>query len=425
MRALLRACVVGGVVLGAVLAPAFSGAAAVSQEEIRELRAQIAALSERLAELEERAGIDEDGNGLEETAAPAPAPEPTPAPAPRADHWTDRVAFSGDFRYRWETIDQEGSDSRERHRIRARPAIVAQVNETVRTGFGLTTGGDNPVSANQTLGGGGTSKAISLDLAYFEWSALENTRILGGKFKRPLLRPGDSSLLWDDDWRPEGFAVLYNSGSLFGTAMATWLEGDSRAGDEVAFALQGGGSFALGRGSSLSFSGGYYQIDVAGRQPLYEEAEFFGNSFAPDGSFLYDYHLLEVGGELDFVLGDWPVSVFADYARNLEAGEYDTGWALGGTLGRAKDIGGWRIRYFYQDLEADAALGLLTDSNFGDGGTDARGHVLTADYVIASNWVFRLTYFDNVINENAVDRGVPGAEELDYDRLILDFRYKY
>jgi len=51
--------------------------------------------------------------------------------------------------------------------------------------------------------------------------------------------------------------------------------------------------------------------------------------------------------------------------------------------------------------------------------------VLSADYVIASNWVFRLTYFDNVINENAVDRGVPGAEELDYDRLILDFRYKY
>jgi len=421
MRALLRACVV----LGVAFAPAFSGAAAVSQEEVHELRAQIAALSERLAELEARAGIEEDRTGIEETAAPAPAPEPAPLPLPREDHWTDRVAFSGDFRYRWETIDQEGSDSRERHRIRARPALVAQVNETVRVGFGLATGGDSPVSANQTLGGGGASKPISLDLAYFEWRALDNTRILGGKFKRPLLRPGDSSLLWDDDWRPEGFAAVYDNGSLFGTAMATWLEGDSRAGDELALALQGGGNFALGRDRALNFAAGYYQVDVAGRQPLFEEAVFFGNSFAPDGTFLYDYHLVELGGEFELGAGGWPVSVFANYAKNLDAGDYDTGWAVGGTIGKAKDVGSWRIRYFYEELEADAALGLLTDSNFGGGGTDARGHVLSADYVIASNWVFRLTYFDNVINEDAVDRGDPGAEELDYDRLILDFRYKY
>ncbi len=421
MRVLLRACVV----LGVVFVPAFSGAAAVSQEEVRELRAQIAALSERLAELEERAGMEEGGTGLAETADPAPAPEPAPLPARREDHWTDRVALSGDFRYRWETIDLEGNDSRERHRIRARSALVGQVNETVRVGFGLATGGDSPVSANQTLGRGGSSKPISLDLAYFEWRGLDDTRILGGKFKRPLLRPGDSNLLWDDDWRPEGFAAVYDNGGLFGTAMATWLEGDSRAGEEVALALQGGGNFALGRDRALKLTAGYYQIDVAGRQPLFEEAEFFGNSFAPDGSFLYDYHLLELGGEFEFGLSDWPLSVFANYVKNLEAGEYDTGWAIGGTLGRAKDVGSWSVRYFYEDLEADAALGLLTDSDFGGGGTDARGHVLSADYVIASNWVFRLTYFDNVVNENAVDRGDPGAEELDYDHLILDFRYKY
>lgn len=425
MRALLRACIVLGMMLGLAIAPAVSGAAAVSQDEIRELRAQIAALSERLAELEERAGIEESATGVEETAAPAPAPEPAPVPRPREDHWTDRVAFSGDFRYRWETIDQEGSDSRERQRIRARAALVAQVNETVQVGFGLATGGDSPVSANQTLGGGGTSKPISLDLAYFEWRGFDHTRILGGKFKRPLLRPGDSSLLWDDDWRPEGFAAVYDNGRLFGTAMATWLEADSRAGDELALALQGGGNFALGRDRALNLTAGYYQLDVAGRQPLFEEAEFFGNSFAPDGSFLYDYQLLELGGAFEFGLRDWPVSVFANYVKNLEAGEYDTGWAVGGTLGKAKGAGSWRVRYFYEDLEADAALGLLADSNFGDGGTDARGHVLSADYVVASNWVFRLTYFDNVINENAVERGDPGAEELDYDRLILDFRYKY
>src|SRR6056297_71345 len=196
MRAMLRACIVLGLAFVA-MAPVFSGAAAVSQEEIRELRAQIAALSERLAELEERAGIDEDGNGLEETAAPAPVPEPTPALAPRQDHWTDRVAFSGDFRYRWETIDQEGRDSRERHRIRARPTITARVNDTVRVGFGLATGGDSPVSGNQTLGDGGARLGIGLDQAWFEWTGLPGTRLIGGRFRNPLRRPGGNGLVWD------------------------------------------------------------------------------------------------------------------------------------------------------------------------------------------------------------------------------------
>jgi len=77
------------------------------------------------------------------------------------------------------------------------------------------------------------------------------------------------------------------------------------------------------------------------------------------------------------------------------------------------------------ELEADAVLGLLTDSNFGGGGTDARGHFVSADYALAPNVGFRLSYFNDVTNEDAVDRGDPGAEELDYDRLILDLRFKY
>ena len=181
MRAMLRGCVV----LGLALVPALSGAAAVSQEEIRELRAQIAVLSARLAELERRAGEEKPPAPASEPgraaapSEPVPAPAAPPAMADRGDHWTDRVDLKGDFRYRWETIDREGSDSRERHRIRARPTLTARVNDTVRVGFGLATGGDNPVSGNQTIGDGGARLDIGLDQAWFEWTGLPGTRLVG------------------------------------------------------------------------------------------------------------------------------------------------------------------------------------------------------------------------------------------------------
>jgi hypothetical protein len=145
----------------------------------------------------------------------------------------------------------------------------------------------------------------------------------------------------------------------------------------------------------------------------------------PDGTYRYDFSLVEFAAEYDTRLGGLPLALFADYVRNLDAGDYDTGWAVGGALGKASAPGTWRVRYVWQELEADAVLGLLTDSNFGGGGTDARGHFFSADYALAPNVGFRLTYFNDVTNEDAVDRGDPGAAELDYDRLILDLRFKY
>lgn len=427
MRAMLRGCVV----LGLALVPALSGAAAVSQEEIRELRAQIAVLSARLAELERRAGEEKPPAPASEPgraaapSEPVPAPAAPPAMADRGDHWTDRVDLKGDFRYRWETIDREGSDSRERHRIRARPTLTARVNDTVRVGFGLATGGDNPVSGNQTIGDGGARLDIGLDQAWFEWTGLPGTRLVGGKFRNPLRRPAGHGLVWDNDWRPEGFALDYSTGGFFATALATWLEGDSRDGDELALGLQGGYALPLGRDDTLTLTASHYRMDLAGRETLFDPDDAFGNSVNPDGTYRYDFSLVEFAAEYDTRLGDLPLALFADYVRNRDAGDYDTGWAVGGALGKASAPGTWRVRYVWQELEADAVLGLLTDSNFGGGGTDARGHFFSADYALARNVGFRLTYFNDVTNEDAVDRGDPGAEELDYDRLILDLRFRY
>ena len=46
------------------------------------------------------------------------------------------------------------------------PALVAKPTDTTEVGLGMATGGDDPVSTNQTLGGGGSTKDVRLDLAY-------------------------------------------------------------------------------------------------------------------------------------------------------------------------------------------------------------------------------------------------------------------
>ncbi len=47
-----------------------------------------------------------------------------------------------DFRYRYEEIDVEDIDTRERNRIRARAALIAALPNDVEIGLGIATGGD-------------------------------------------------------------------------------------------------------------------------------------------------------------------------------------------------------------------------------------------------------------------------------------------
>jgi hypothetical protein len=242
--------------------------------------------------------------------------------------WAKRMRWSGDFRYRYENIDVEGSDGRNRSRIRARTALAAQVTPTVEVGLGLATGGDDPVSANQTLGGGGSKKDINLDLAYFNWSGLTDTNIIGGKFKNYLVKPQKTGLLWDGDWRPEGLGVIWDNGTFFAQGLGTWLEGDSRNGTEFGWVAQAGMKLKLGETGKLKFGGGYAQFDIAGRTPLFGDPEdFFGNSFVTDpvtGDLVFanNYHEVQLFAEYSFKLGDRPLALFADYVVNTKgAGE--------------------------------------------------------------------------------------------------------
>ncbi|MDH3789904.1 MAG: putative porin [Xanthomonadales bacterium] len=407
----------------------------VSEDEIQLLRQQIEMLTKRLDDLEKQnqqlvqsAEQSEAQNvakteELVDTRVDAAVTEQVDEKM-AAVSWAERIRWKGDFRYRYEYIDQEGRDSRNRSRIRARTNLEADLSPTLEVGVGLATGGDDPVSSNQTIGGGGSSKDIKIDLAYFDWSGLENTHIVGGKYKNFLIRPAKKGLRWDGDWRPEGLGVIWDNDFIFAQALGTWLEGDSNKGTEFAWAVQGGFNFNTGDWGKLKIGAGYSVFDIAGRTPVFGEPDdFYGNTFRvipvpgeddPLLVFAYNYRNWEAFAE-------WKINkflLFANWTQNTEVDEADTGYLIGAKYGSAKDRGTWDITYFYEKLEKDSTVGLLADSDFGGGGTDAKGHVISGTYAFHKKWNFKATYFINKIN-------LEREEDTDYNRLMLDLNFKF
>lgn len=429
------------VLVAALFSPA--SYAEINDDEIRALREQVQMLTRRLDELEksnqqtseavtelDQATTVRVDEALEARVEPLVAEQIDDRMA--AVSWAERMRWKGDFRYRYENIDEEGKDGRNRSRIRARTHLEADLSPTLEVGIGLATGGDDPVSSNQTIGGGGSSKDIKIDLAYFEWTGLSNTSITGGKYSNFLIRPGKKGLRWDGDWRPEGLGLIWDNGTFFVQGLGTWLEGDSRNGTEFAWGVQGGMNIKTGDTGKLRFGVGYTVFDIAGRTPLFGDPDdFYGNSFIPDPNgptdpndpdfnlvFAHDYHNYEIFADWTFKMGNFPFQIFGNYTVNDEVDENDTGYLLGAKFGSAKARGTWDITYFYEKLEADATVGLLSDSDFGGGGTDAKGHVLSGTYAFHKTWSFKATYF---INEIKLASGDPR----DYDRLMLDLVYKF
>jgi hypothetical protein len=158
--------------------------------------------------------------------------------------------------------------------------------------------------------------------------------------------------------------------------------------------------------------------------------DFFGNTAVTstgaacpgvagtDCFYLYDYNLTEVFGEATFDIAGFPTTLFGDYVDNSDPKDNNTAWKLGIRAGQARDLGQVRLSYWYAKKEADALLGLLTDSDFAGGGTDNEGHFLRAQVGINRSWEIGLQYF---INELDISTGT----KTDYNRLMLDTAWKY
>lgn len=387
-------------------------------DTIAQLQAQLQALTARLEAIEAQQQSTPVLN-QSKVATDHVVAATTPTPKNSAS----KIKLNGDLRYRFETIDIEGRPDRHRNRIRARVGMQARLNETTLLGFELASGSDDPVSTNQTLGDNFSSKGVNIDQAYVRFQPTgQELDIYAGKFKNTLHRVGGNGLLWDGDLRPEGLGVKYAQGNFFINGLGTWVDESSRSNDILLLGAQAGISLPAFESVNLTAGLGYYEytgFNKPTETPFDSDGNLVkdnigGNRLTGDGQYVSDFELVEGFAELAFPTSTGKAALYADYVQNLGADQYDTGYTLGAKL----SVADWNFDWSYQDIEADAVYAVLTDSDFGGGGTDAKGHKLSTSYAFNKKVKVGGTLF---LNDRNMDFGI----EQDYTRFMLDLSVKY
>jgi len=330
----------------------------------------------------------------------------------------DRFSFEGDLRLRYEAIDEDTVADRRRTRFRARFGFTAKLDDSVDVVLRLASGGDNPVSTNQTFGDGFSGKDISLDLAYVDWQINENLRLHAGKVKNPVLRVGRAPLIWDNDLHPEGVALQFQQGGFFAAAGAYLVEERSDGDDSFLFSAQAAYTWPVSNVLALTTGGGIFGYTNTRGNAAFFNGEAQGNTLNAAGHYAFSYENIELFAEIETQVGDWPLTLFVQSVQNTAVSEQDSAYALGVRIGSAKSVGAVEFGWTYQDIEADAVVGTFNDSDFGDGGTDSDGHLIRARYSVRSGILLAATLF---INEVGRFQGSPH----DYTRLQLDIAFKF
>jgi len=158
-----------------------------------------------------------------------------------------------------------------------------------------------------------------------------------------------------------------------------------------------------------------------------------------------DYNVIELLGEYQFNIGEQPLLLYANVAKNTAA-DYsitttssattiprglDTAYAIGFNYGRANATipGSWEIGYLYQLIEKDALFAQWIDSDFAAGNTDGGGSALRAAWQFSRNGRFNVTYMLNETNRDvAAAVTLPTTRNVfdrDHQRLQVDFNFTY
>jgi len=341
--------------------------------------------------------------------------------------WVQRIKLYGDFRFRYEYMNDDTDDTikQNRNRIRARIGLNAKLDEEWDLGFRIATGSsDTATSTNQTLDDSFEEKDLWLDLAYADYhpESLDGLNVIMGKMKNPFYKVGKNQVIWDGDVNPEGGAFKYTVGLgesdvLHLNGAALWLDEREAAADSSIFGIQSYVKHSFDDDSHLVAGASYYDFGNIDNHTL-DGIGILGNTpTTPGGTiYKYDYDILEGFAEYGFKCHGMPVAVFGNYVENLAASnDNNTAYLVGVKLNTAKKPGSWQAGYSYRDVESDAVLGGLTDSDFIDGGTNGKGHKLGFKYQLTKNVQTGVTYFDT-------DKG---SSDDDFKRLQLDMIFKF
>ncbi len=350
------------------------------------------------------------------------------------------VRFHGDFRGRQEHFERKdpGSNDRNRMRYRLRIGTDIQLPEEVLFGFRLGAGSGEQISNNQTFDNLSSQKAIFVDMAYLRWTPKPRealaTHASGGKMPNSLWRIYSSDLVWDDDLNPEGFQenVEWKTPwgfSLFGNFLQMVADEDLETPrNQWVFSEQVGFETKLPWDIRLRSAAAYHKWSDENRSTFSQVGINLGNrrAGASPGVLVNRFGVGEVTTEFAGQLGRVPLSLQTTLARNLRARtDLDgprarDGYQYGLIAGRAKEAGSWEVGLFKKYAQSDATVADVSDSDFGDGGTNRWGGIFWLAHCPWEWLQLRAKYFST----RTIDLQLPpGGSSV--NRLMLDAQVRF
>lgn len=348
----------------------------------------------------------------------------------RAGDISETVSAKVDIRNRFEFIDQDDkNETRERFRVRARAQLNFISTDWLTLSIRAASGGEDPVSTNQSFDDGFSTKDLRLDRAFASITAVEGWELNLGKVPNPFVN--NAGLIWDSDLNFEGGTLsgaFGNDGLDLDLHLGAFAaEERSSASDSYLFAAQT--AVTVKPTDDLKLQGGvslYAYTELERNATLFDPSDGFGNTTRDvldeegegTGELLYitEYTLVEIFGSAGMDLG-LPVKLFGAGVVNTDADREDTGFVFGGKIGKAKEPGSYEFGYDYRDLEADAVVGAFTDSDAGGDGTNIDGHRVNGKYQISKHLQAAVTLFFNGID--------PDGKDVDYTRGQFDLIAKF
>jgi hypothetical protein len=334
------------------------------------------------------------------------------------EKWTDSIKFNGDLRLRHEDFFNKGVNAVDRHRERLRLRFgVTGAIQDFTAGIRFASGTGEQVSTNQTFTNSWSQKGLNIDQAYISWKAQEHIKLTGGKMPNPIWQTYSTDVMWDKDINPEGYAEQFDLAptdrlSLFANfAQLPINEISGSNGDPWVFGNQIGLGLKITEDTTWRFGTSFYGFINERKNPFLSTTTVSAGQFdsavlqeantriAGSDQLAGSFQIWDFTTELATHLGPFPISLQGDFVKNTAKGSdkvpsgQNMGYQAGVIVGRAKTAGTWEAAYFNKYLEANATISDWADSDFGNGGTNRKGHIMWIGYAIRDYLTVQGKYF--------------------------------
>ncbi len=313
--------------------------------------------------------------------------------------WIRNTKLKGDLRLRYQYSERRGKADRHRGRYRLRIGLVTKINDKIKVGFGLATGGSDPRSTNQTMADSFDTPDFRLDYVYASYKPFGWVELIGGKFKNPLWRT--SGLLWDSDIRPEGGTALFNwagDGLELFCVTGVWVL-DDRSGDEndpMMFVVQPGLKVNLGENVYFKNAVTFYEFNNVKDSLLDHSSD--SNELNADGFLQHDFDSLTYSAELGLATSIEAVpfcALYGDAVKNTNVSDEDRGYLIGFKFGDKKvsKPHQWQAKLSVRRLEQNAWLDVFPNADSYSGQTNVKGYHFAVKYGLMKNVFGALNYY--------------------------------